>query len=393
MTATTLDQAPARELSRAWRPVGLAMLVIGWGGNQFTPLLMVYRAHGGFSQLDVDVFLGAYVVGLVPGLLIASRLSDRYGRRPLMLIGLAASFLGSALLALGDIAGYPALFAGRALSGIAVGIAMAVGTAWVTELSVPGAGARRSAILLTTGFAAGPASAGLLAQWTAPALVWPYVLHLALCLPAIWLVVTGSVETRREHTRRVRLRVHRRFLHVVLPMAPWIFGSAGVAYAIIPQVVDASLGRWALLFTAALTVATLVTGVLVQPIARRLDDLSTARAVVVSMGLMTLGMALAALTAVVRRPWLAVPVALVLGAAYGIAVVSGLLEVQRMASPEELSGLTGVYYALAYVGFLLPAVLAFLGHWFALPAMLTGVALTCLACTLVCSTGWSRKAS
>ncbi|MGZ0153510.1 MFS transporter [Kribbella sp. WER1] len=393
MTATTLDEAPARELTRAWWPVGLAMLVIGWGGNQFTPLLMVYRAHGGFSQLDVDVFLGAYVVGLVPGLLIASRLSDRYGRRPLMLIGLAASFLGSALLLLGDVAGYPALFAGRALSGIAVGIAMAVGTAWVTELSVPGAGARRSAILLTTGFAAGPASAGVLAQWTTPALVWPYVVHLTLCLPAIWLVLTGSVETRSEHTHRVRLRVHGRFLHVVLPMAPWIFGSAGVAYAIIPQVLDDSLGRWALLFTAALTVATLVTGVLVQPIARRLDDLSTARAVVVSMALMTFGMALAAVTAVVRRPWLAVPVALVLGAAYGIAVVSGLLEVQRMASPEELSGLTGVYYALAYVGFLLPAVLAFLGRWFGLPAMLTAVALTCLGCTVVCSTGWSRNVS
>ncbi|MGW7684048.1 MFS transporter [Kribbella sp. NPDC054772] len=403
MTADVQVRAvPAvRVAERAWWPVGLAMLVIGWGGNQFTPLLMVYRQHGGFSQLDVDVFLGAYVVGLVPGLLIASGLSDHFGRRPLMLVGLASSFTGSALLALGDVAGYPALFAGRALSGIAVGIAMAVGTAWVTELSAyatPGAGARRSAILLTTGFAAGPASAGLLAEWTSPALVWPYVVHLALCLPALWLVLTSSVETRRESGKDIRLldrlRVpgvaHRRFLHVVLPMAPWIFGSAGVAYAIVPQVVDASLGKWALLFTSGLTVATLVTGVLVQPIARRLDDRSTARAVVVSMAVMTVGMALAALTAVVARPWLAVPVALVLGAAYGIAVVSGLLEVQRMARPEDLSRLTGVYYALAYVGFLLPATLAFLGHWFGLPAMLTAVALTCLACTLTSSSGWSR---
>jgi MFS family permease len=168
-------------------------------------------------------------------------------------------------------------------------------------------------------------------------------------------------------------------------MAPWIFGSAGVAYAIVPQVVDGALGRWALLFTSALTVATLVTGVLVQPLARRLDHVASARAVVVSMGLMTVGMALAALTAVIRRPWLAVPVALVLGAAYGIAVVSGLLEVQRMTPPEHLSALTGIYYALAYTGFLLPALLAFLAHWFPLPTMLTTLALTALTCTLLVS--------
>jgi MFS family permease len=358
------------------------MLVIGWGGNQFTPLLSVYRDHGGFSQLDVDVFLGAYVVGLVPGLLIASVLSDRFGRRPLMLVGLGSSFLGSALLGLGDVVGYPALFAGRALSGVAVGIAMAVGTAWVTELSPSGTGARRSAVLLTIGFAAGPASAGILAEWTRPALVWPYVVHLALCIPAIWLVLTTPAESS-QYGGRVRLRVPRRFFRVVLPMAPWIFASAGVAYAIVPQVVDGALGRWALLFTSALTVATLVTGVLVQPLARRLDHHSSARAVVVSMGLMTVGMALAAVTAVVRRPWLAVPVALVLGAAYGIAVVSGLLEVQRMTPPEHLSALTGIYYALAYIGFLLPALLAFLAHWFPLPTMLTTVALTALTCTLL----------
>lgn len=132
-------------------------------------------------------------------------------------------------------------------------------------------------------------------------------------------------------------------------MAPWIFGSAGVAYAIVPQVIHNSPGPWALLFTLGLTVATLLMGVVVQPIARRLDDHSTARAVVLSMALMTAGVALAALAAL-GRPWLAVPVALVLGAAYGIAVVSGLLEVQRRAQLDELRGLTGVCYSLAYVG-------------------------------------------
>ncbi|MCM0621409.1 MFS transporter [Nocardioides bruguierae] len=382
-----------------------AMFVIGWGGNQFTPLLSVYRVEMGFSQVDVNVFLGAYVLGLVPGLLVASALSDHVGRRPVMLAGLVASVLGSIALAVGDVAGYAAIFAGRALVGVAVGVAMSVGTAWVSELSRPswdatarpGAGARRSSILLTLGFAAGPAAAALLAQWSHPALLWPFVVHVALTVPVLALVARSAPETRRERgdlrfldRLRVPAAGHRRFLHVVLPMAPWIFGSAGVAYAIVPQAVEGSLGSAELLFTAALTVATLVTGVLVQPIARRLDDTLSARAIVVSMVLMSLGMALAALTALVGSPVLAVPVALVLGAAYGIAVVSGLLEVQRIARPDDLAGLTGVYYALAYVGFLLPALLAALSAWFSVPAMLGVVALVCLACTLVSASGWSR---
>jgi predicted MFS family arabinose efflux permease len=108
------------------------------------------------------------------------------------------------------------------------------------------------------------------------------------------------------------------------------------------------------------------------------------------MVLMTLGVALAAVTAATGSPWLAVPVALLLGAAYGIAVVSGLLEVQRIARPDELAGLTGAYYALCYVGFLLPAALAALGRWVSYPTMLAIVAVLAAGCALGCAAGWSK---
>jgi hypothetical protein len=108
------------------------------------------------------------------------------------------------------------------------------------------------------------------------------------------------------------------------------------------------------------------------------------------MALMTLGVAMAALTALTGSALLAVPVALLLGGAYGIAVVSGLLEVQRIARPEELAGLTGVYYALCYVGFLFPALLAALAHWFSYPAMLGALALVALGCMGKCAAGWSK---
>jgi predicted MFS family arabinose efflux permease len=173
-------------------------------------------------------------------------------------------------------------------------------------------------------------------------------------------------------------------------MAPWIFGSAAIAYAIVPALVTERLGQWALLYTSGLTTLTLLCGVLVQPIARRLDDRSSARAVVVSMVLMAAGVFAAVGTAVTRSPIIALFVAMLLGSAYGIAIVSGLLEIQRIAEPDELAGVSGVYYSLAYVGFLLPAVLAVLSHFFSYPVMLTAVGVLAAACTLACASGWSK---
>jgi len=79
----------------AWKLAVPAMFCCGWGGNQFTPLLLLYRRDGGYSAVTVDLFLGAYVIGLVPGLLLAGALSDRHGRKPMMVAGTSLSLLAS----------------------------------------------------------------------------------------------------------------------------------------------------------------------------------------------------------------------------------------------------------------------------------------------------------
>jgi predicted MFS family arabinose efflux permease len=382
---------------RSWLPAVFAMFCCGWGGNQFTPLLLLYRRVGGYSTVEVDLFLGTYVVGLVPGLLVAGALSDRHGRKPLMLVGTALSVVSSAFLMVGQTW---ALYGGRLLTGLAVGIAMAVGTSWVKELSQPpydaaadaGSGARRAAMGLTLGFGLGAGVAGVLAQWGPHPMVTPYVVHAVLALAALSLLWRAP-ETRTAPAAgslwsllKVPAVAHRRFLRVVLPMAPWVFGSAGIAYAVTPQLVGDRLGNWGLAYATLLTVCTLGTGALVQPLAKRLDSVSTARAIVVAMVLMSAGVGLSAVVADVGSPWLGLLDGVLLGAAYGIAVVSGLLEIQRIAAlggGADLAGLTGVYYAAAYVGFLLPTVLAAVAGLAPYVVLLGAVAAVTLACTVV----------
>ncbi|WP_234998671.1 MFS transporter [Demequina sp. NBRC 110057] len=381
-----------------WRLVAPAVLMLAWGGNHFTPLLHVYEELGPYAPWQANLLLGMYVVGLIPGLLVAAAVSDRRGRRPVMLAGLASGAAGSLILAAG-LHHLALLSLGRALAGIGVGVAMSVGASWIAELSSPrfdphageGARARRGALTLTVGFAVGAAVSGALAQWSDAPALWPYAAHLVGTVAATVLVLRATETVRPEHRATgawwrdltVPAAGQRRFLGVVLPAAPWVFAAAGVAYAVMPAVAETSLGNWATLYATVLTVVTLGIGAAVQPFVARLDSRTGGRALPVGLTLMTAGMGLAALAARAADPWLALGVAAVLGAAYGITVVAGLTHVMAIATPDDLAGLTGVYYALSYTGFLLPTVLA--ASLAAVPyaLTLTAVALACAACLAV----------
>jgi len=65
--------------------------------------------------------------------------------------------------------------------------------------------------------------------------------------------------------------------------------------------------------------------------------------------------------AATRWPWLVFAAAVLLGAAYGVMMVSGLREVQMTAPAEELGAATAVFYSLTYVGFFAPFAMSFLG--------------------------------
>ncbi|MDQ1562697.1 MAG: hypothetical protein QOE85_2038, partial [Actinomycetota bacterium] len=54
----------------AWKLVAPAIAIAAWGGNHFTPLLLLYRQVEGYSAVEVDLFLAFYIVGVIPGLLL-----------------------------------------------------------------------------------------------------------------------------------------------------------------------------------------------------------------------------------------------------------------------------------------------------------------------------------
>ena len=375
-----------------WFLVAVAVFAVAWGGNQFTPLMVMYRLGGELDLVFVDLLLFIYALGIAPALLISGPLSDRIGRKPVMLAAPVFSIIGSLLIAAGETTG-PLLLVGRALSGVGVGIAMAVGGSWVKELSharfdekaKSTSGAKRQSMALTLGFGIGAGIAGSLAQFAPLPGQLPYILHIVLTIPTI-IAMTVVPETRQSphlaggaresilSSLRTPSVTRPRFLLVAAMVAPWVFGAAGVAYAIIPTLMQDEVGQ-PVFFSALITFFALLFGFAIQQFGPSIASETSARGSLAAMGIVIVGMGLAMWMSSSPTVLSAVIAALVLGMGYGLAMFTGLNEVQRIAGPRDLAGLTGVFYCLTSIGFAFPAILTELSgaiEWMTYPVMLGG---------------------
>jgi hypothetical protein len=345
-------------------------------------MLLVYSHSLGLSTGTLEALFGAYALGLIPGLLIAGPLSDAKGRRPIVIPAAALSLLASLTLVAGAHT-VAVLFVGRLLAGVGAGAVFGAGTAWLREASLPPVGdadpataARRAAVAMTFGFALGPLISGLVAQWAPQPRLTAYIPHIAVMVAVLAAAGAAPETVTARPGRRLRLSVpgvrHPRFRRHVGPMAPWVFAAPAVAFALLPSIVGANHATDGVALTAAITALVALAGVLIQPVARRLETgAGRMNAGTVGLGVVCAGMLLSAGAAQAGQIWLLVPCGLVLGSGYGLILVAGLLEVQRLAQDGGLAGLTAAFYVLTYLGFAAPYLLALASHAVGYPLLLT----------------------
>ena len=102
------------------------------GSTVPTPLYVIYKQQFGFSQISLTLIYAAYVVGNLAALLLFGRLSDQIGRRRSGVIAMAIAIISALIFLFAQ--GIVSLYAGRILSGLAIGIGAGTGTAWLAEL-------------------------------------------------------------------------------------------------------------------------------------------------------------------------------------------------------------------------------------------------------------------
>ncbi|HEY2903235.1 MAG TPA: MFS transporter, partial [Polyangia bacterium] len=361
----TVGAASGDFAASGWGRVGFLLFAAAWGTNHFAPLLLLYRAFLHLQSTDLGVLFGVYAVGLVPGLLLGGPLSDRRGRRAVVLPSAIVALAGTAVLAAGA-SGFAVLLVGRLVVGVGSGATFSAGTAWLQDLSAgatSGSGARRATVALSCGFGGGPLIAALVAQWAPHPLLIPYLVQ-ALCLAAAlalaWRAPDGGgaiSSSRSPSPSKVAAGVHlpAGFFVEIVPTAPWVFGFAAIAFVVLPGLIRDRLGSFAVIYAGVVTAATLLSGVFVQPLLRRITP---RKAALIGLTSGSIGL-LVAMAAVGAASAGAVLVAAVLlGIGYGACLIAGLRWVELATVPAIRGRVTGLFYLFTYVGFAAPFLLA-----------------------------------
>ena len=354
--------------------VALGLFVVGYGTNVSTPFLVLYRDRLGLGANQTQLIFVVYVTGILSTLMIAGQLSDRFGRKRLLVSSLALSAVGSALIIVGRDS-FGLLVTGRIVLGVVSGLGLGVGAAWLQELMGP-TQQQRAALVATMvtygGFGAAP-PISVLYEWLGPApLVVPFILHIALTLaiiPAV-LRVRETVDVHAAAARgpwrpAVRFGIpataRRQFLIYLAPLAVLVFAFPSMAFALFPVLLSDTVDASAVVLTGLSGTATAWGGLLSRPLIGRLNA-STAMGWGAAIG--TIGYALGTFAFVTGTWPLVWPSAVLLGAASGVISIAGLTLVGELSDPDSRGALSSTFYLLAYAGMTMPLIVSSLGEVF-----------------------------
>lgn len=359
MKISFLSQGPSSQRRGSWWFPGICLVLTGWCANQYVSLIGWYQHNRDISEFSAFLILTSYVVGLLPMLVFAGSWADKLGRKPFTLLALLASIFGSVLLILGA-ENQIWLHAGRAFTGIGMGLAMVAATSWVKELTLGPGGAIRAGICTSLGFAVGPVISGVLVGVThSPELA--YLVHAIASLAWLILVIAQPEAARLSQTNRdggvttaANLKIFRR---VVLPMAPWVFGLATSGFAVVPALIGQEAGS-SLIFSTAAVALTMGFGALIQPIARRWNRPRSVRLLVIGLCTALSAYLLMIPVALTGSLTLGLVASSLAGCANGMLLLGGLSQVLTLAGSAEIGKLTGRYYSVCYIGFLTPTLLS-----------------------------------
>jgi MFS family permease len=345
--------------------VGIAFAVTMFGTTLPTPLYPLYRSQIGFSDLMITVIYAVYAAGVLAALLLLGELSDRVGRKPVLLAGVALSALSAvAFLAQG---GLPALFVGRVLSGLSAGLFTGTATATMVELAPPDD--RPRATLAATvvnmgGLGLGPLLAGLVSQHLGLPLRTIFIVDLVLLVPA-GVLVLATAETVQQ---RQGFRLH--VTHLVVPaevrtafIRASVIGFAGFVVlglfsSVIPSALGQLLGEHDRGVVGATVFAIFFASVLGQVAVPRLG---VDRAMPVGCALLVAGMGFLAGALAARSLTVIVVTALVAGFGQGLSFRSGLMLITGPTPPDQRGEVTSAFFTILYVGISLPVVAVGLG--------------------------------
>jgi len=307
----------------AWPIASVFMLA-----NVAAPLYVVWQAELGFSKGTLTAIFCWYMVGMSVSLLVSGRVSDRLGRKAVLLPALGLGLVAAVLFATAQ--GVPALSVGRVLAGAANGALVSAGAAAVTDLAGPGR-KRLAALLGSVGVAVGTGFGPLWGGVVSEALPGPtstvFWIQIGLLLTAIAVVARMPLARPADagsggwvRVPRVPVESRRRLLAAVAVAGPAL-ATTSFMLSLAPSLLSEQLGTDNRIVAGAVAAVAFTASILSQVALKRLP---VAR-LMVAAAAGTIACAAGLLAAVATAAPAALLVAAVFaGAAQGLGFLGGL---------------------------------------------------------------------
>jgi DHA1 family tetracycline resistance protein-like MFS transporter len=327
------------------------------GFSLILPLLPFYAETFDASPTVVGLLLGANALAQLIGAPIVGRLSDQYGRRPLLIVSIGGTVVS--FLLLGWANSLWMLFVSRILDGL-LGGNISLAQAYITDVTDEQNRARGLGLIGASfglGFIIGPIIGGTLSaggNYSLPAFAAAGLSALSLLGVAIWLPESLTAELRRQRSADRRPKFSIRALLAALRrpcVGPLLHAGLffGLAFTMF-QTVFALFAERRLSLTAQETsyvlayAGVLIAGVqggAIGPLSKRFTDreLILAGSVLLSVALLA--------WALTPTFWALLVVLAPLSLASGILQVSLNSALTKSVYPEEVGGTLGLAASLA----------------------------------------------
>lgn len=333
--------APAAPAWWVW-PAAWPVTAVFVLSNAATPLYVLWQRDIGFSKGTLTVIFAAYIAGLLGSLLVSGVVSDRRGRKPVLLPALVLALAACAIFATAT--SVAALIVARLFTGIAVGAVVSAGMAAVTDVAGPDR--KRLAALLAScamvfGAGLGPLLAGILSETLPGPTVTVFVVEAALLLTAVLAVVRMPLrrpETPARSGAWIRVpRVPRgNGLHLALGIAVFAPGITATSFVLSlgPSLLSGLLDTTSRIVSGAMAFVMFLAATGVQFAVQKLR-----RRTILLTGAGATTLAMAALITAVHTSSVPVLVAaaLLAGAGQGMGQLGGLSLLNSTVPPQRLA--------------------------------------------------------
>lgn len=345
-----------------WRyPTLLVLLMLGQGTSAIpSPLYSIYAEKWHYPPVLTTIIFGAYGAVALVAILASGPLSDRFGRRPVLIIAVLLVLIGLAVFVFAASPAY--LVVARMLNGLGIGAIVVVGGAALLDVH-PDIAARTgtlTAIAFNLGIAIAALGTATLAQIDFHPLLIPYLADALIAFILLILIVRmrephPSISTAPLRIPRPEVpgEIRGRFTFAVIgASAAW--AVLGVCFSLEPSIASHAAHIDGPLFGGIIIAALTVTAAIAQTIGGRypartvalIGDTALAVLMIAGVGAFATGHAVL----------IAVTVALQ-GGAYGLAFGGSLRHLTTHIPAERRGAVMSAFYLIAYTALIVPTLL------------------------------------